>query len=74
MPVMDGLTAIRIIRGRERPTGRRTPIVVVSANVSRPEIAAARAAGADAVLGKPIGAASLLQTLSSVLDADAEAA
>ncbi|MBU1384190.1 MAG: response regulator [Alphaproteobacteria bacterium] len=68
MPVMDGLSAIRAIRTREGGLGRRTPIVVVSANVSRPEIVAALTAGADQVLGKPIGAAALIESIMKVLE------
>jgi signal transduction histidine kinase/CheY-like chemotaxis protein len=71
MPVMDGLTAMRIIRA-EHPCP--PPMIVVSANVSRPEVAEARAAGAVEVLGKPVGAAVLLQTVGAVLQAAAEQA
>jgi CheY-like chemotaxis protein len=49
-------------------------MIVVSANVSRPEVAEARAAGAVEVLGKPVGAAVLLQTVGAVLQAAAEQA
>ncbi|HAF79447.1 MAG TPA: hypothetical protein DCG66_00340, partial [Brevundimonas sp.] len=71
MPVMDGLTAMRTIRA-EHPCP--PPMIVVSANVSRPEVAEARAAGAVEVLGKPVGAAVLLQTVGAVLQAAAEQA
>lgn len=74
MPVMDGVTAIRAIRKRENHEGRRTPIVVVSANVSRPEVKAAIKAGADQVLGKPIGAASLIESIMKALEGQEAAA
>jgi len=67
MPVMDGLSAIRAIRTHETATGGRTPILVVSANVSRPEVSAAIAAGADEVLAKPIQAVTLIQAMTRVL-------
>jgi signal transduction histidine kinase/ActR/RegA family two-component response regulator len=55
MPVMDGLEAIRTIRGEEASVGRpRLPIVVVSANVAPEHLAASSAAGADGHVGKPI--------------------
>ena len=55
MPVMDGLTAIKCIRGEEAASGRpRLPIVVVSANVAPEHLAASRVAGADGHVGKPI--------------------
>ncbi|RYF95652.1 MAG: response regulator [Caulobacteraceae bacterium] len=70
MPVMDGLAAIRMIRSEEP---RRTPVIVISANVSRPEVAAARLAGADLVLGKPVTPAALAAAVNSVFSVDADA-
>jgi signal transduction histidine kinase/FixJ family two-component response regulator len=64
MPVMDGLEATRRIRAWEIETGRgRTPILVVSANGLNEHVEAARAAGADDHLHKPISVAVLLTTL-----------
>ncbi len=70
MPVMDGLTAIRTIRAEET---RRTPVIVISANVSRPEVVAARLAGADLVLGKPVTPATLAAAINTLFAADAHA-
>ncbi|HZZ36196.1 MAG TPA: ATP-binding protein [Caulobacteraceae bacterium] len=65
MPVMDGLTAIRLIRAAEaRSAGPRLPIIVLSANASADDVAASSAAGADAHLGKPIQADALLTVLA----------
>jgi CheY-like chemotaxis protein/anti-sigma regulatory factor (Ser/Thr protein kinase) len=64
MPVMDGLEAIRIIRGTEASAGGpRLPIIVLSANTSEDDLAASEAAGADAHLGKPIRAEALLSAM-----------
>jgi signal transduction histidine kinase/ActR/RegA family two-component response regulator len=64
MPEMDGLTAIRAIRAREMVFGaRRTPIIVLSANVMREHIEASAAAGADGHLGKPFRAEELISTV-----------
>jgi len=64
MPVMDGLEAIRIIRGAEADSGaQRLPIIVLSANTSDDDLAASEAAGADAHLGKPIRAEALLSAM-----------
>ncbi|HRE18308.1 MAG TPA: CHASE domain-containing protein, partial [Rhodocyclaceae bacterium] len=52
MPVMDGLTATRIIRNTER--GRLLPIVAITAAATREDQEAASAAGMDAHLAKPI--------------------
>lgn len=55
MPVMDGLTAIREIRAIEHSgERRRTPILAVTANALAEHVAAARAAGADRHIAKPI--------------------
>ena len=55
MPVMDGLTAIREIRAFEVAGVRpRTPILAVTANALMEHVAAAREAGADLHIAKPI--------------------
>jgi len=65
MPVMDGLTAVREIRKRE-PTGRRIPIIMLTANALPEHVAATAAAGADLHLHKPITAASLFAAITQV--------
>ncbi|MDR3514131.1 MAG: ATP-binding protein [Caulobacteraceae bacterium] len=75
MPEMDGLTAIRMIRARESGEGtRRTPIVVLSANVMRDHIEASAAAGADGHLGKPFRAEELISTVVRAAQAESRAA
>lgn len=53
MPVMDGLTATRLIR-ESRGVNLETPIVVLSASARNEDHEAGMAAGADAYLNKPI--------------------
>jgi CheY-like chemotaxis protein len=61
MPVMDGLTATRLIREREAAQGLEPmPILCLTANALPDHIEASRAAGADAHLTKPIAAAALI--------------
>lgn len=68
MPVMDGLTAIRILRAAEAAHGQsRTPIIVLSANTSPEDRAATSAAGADGHLAKPIRATTLFAALDAVM-------
>ena len=68
MPVMDGFTAIALIRAHERETGAgHTPIIVVSANVQEQHLAASAKAGADSHLAKPILAPTLLAALEDAL-------
>lgn len=69
MPGMDGLAATRAIRALEAVQGApRTPIVMLSANAMSEHLAQSTTAGADAHLGKPITAASLLAQIQATLD------
>jgi len=70
MPVMDGLTAIGEIRGREAALGApRTRVYALTANAMPEHAAASKAAGADGHLTKPITA----DALFAAVDAAAEA-
>ncbi|WP_430822788.1 response regulator [Brevundimonas intermedia] len=69
MPVMDGLTAMRAIRAEH---ANPPPIIVISANVSRPEIIEARLAGAAEVLGKPVSALGLLRAIATTIPQPAD--
>jgi PAS domain S-box-containing protein len=69
MPVMDGLTATRVIRAMEaeRAANAHTPVIMLSANAMVEHRDQAREAGADSHVPKPITAASLLAGIQSVL-------
>ncbi|MDH4385114.1 MAG: ATP-binding protein [Caulobacter sp.] len=68
MPEMDGLTATRRLRERERQTGsRRTPVIMLTANALDEHVRSSLQAGADAHLSKPVRADRLLMTLSEVM-------
>jgi CheY-like chemotaxis protein len=54
MPVMDGLTATREIRRMQAGTGRRTPILALTANVQADQVARCLDWGMDGHLAKPI--------------------
>ncbi len=70
MPVMDGPTATRAIRERERQTGRpRTPIIALTANAMSHHVADYLAAGMDDHVAKPIEAGRLFQALQSAIEA-----
>lgn len=62
MPVMDGLTATRLIR--EGGVNADTPIVVLSASARNEDHEAGLAAGADAYLNKPIDFRSLASLMT----------
>ncbi len=69
MPVMDGLAATRAVRANE-PSGRRTPIIMLSANAMAHHRQEALAAGADLHVAKPITAAALLDGIGQVTGPD----
>ena len=70
MPVMDGLTATRLIREREREKGgRRTPILALTANAMPEHAQASADAGADGHLSKPIAAAKLVEAIRFAFEA-----
>ena len=54
MPVMDGLTATREIRRMQAGTGRRTPILALTANVQADQVVRCLDAGMDGHLAKPL--------------------
>lgn len=67
MPVMDGLTATRRIRG-EAGANRNTPIVILSASARPEDLEHGWAAGADSYVVKPVDFARLSEVLSQAGD------
>ncbi len=63
MPEMDGYTATRALRARER-NGRRTRVVALTANVFEEDRRRAYEAGMDAWLAKPFRRGDLLRALT----------
>ena len=53
MPIMDGLTATRLIRDEKNPN-HATPVVIISASARSEDHEAGSQAGADAYVDKPI--------------------
>ncbi|WP_235075811.1 ATP-binding protein [Asticcacaulis sp. AC460] len=66
MPRMGGLEATRIYRANEAP-GRRLPIVALTADAMKDQIAACHAAGMDAHIAKPIVMDTLIETVTRLL-------
>jgi len=68
MPILDGLGAIRMIRAHEAATGAvRTPVFMLSANATPEHVEAARAAGADDHVAKPITPQRLVEAVQKAL-------
>ncbi|MBL0163403.1 MAG: response regulator [Xanthomonadales bacterium] len=63
LPGIDGLQLTRLVRERERETGRHVPIIAITARATGDEEAQATAAGMDGFLRKPIKAAVLEATM-----------
>jgi CheY-like chemotaxis protein len=75
MPGMDGLAAARAMRARERATNApRSVILAVTADVMPETEAAAKAAGIDAVITKPMTPDALRRALAELTRAAAKTA
>jgi signal transduction histidine kinase/ActR/RegA family two-component response regulator len=65
MPVMDGLTATRLIREREAAAGvPPVLLIMLTANAMEEHVKAAKAVGADLHIAKPVRPAQLLEALA----------
>jgi len=63
MPVVDGYTATRKIRQHEEGTGRKIPIIAITANAAEQDRKACLEAGMDDFLTKPISNQDLTTTI-----------
>lgn len=64
MPVMDGLTATKKIRELRRKDARNVPIIAMTANVFNEDVMAAREAGMNEHIAKPLDFDKLIHTLA----------
>ncbi|HKF52101.1 MAG TPA: ATP-binding protein [Candidatus Acidoferrales bacterium] len=63
MPNVDGLEAIRIIRGKEKLSGEHLPIISVTAHVMKGDRETCLAAGADSYIAKPLHSTELFRAI-----------
>ena len=64
MPVMDGLTATKKIRKLKRKDARTVPVIAMTANVFNEDIIAAKEAGMNEHIAKPLDFDKLIHTLA----------
>jgi len=67
MPIMDGFEATAAIRERERPAGKHTPIIAMTAHALKGYEERCLSAGMDGYVSKPIRTAELVATIERVL-------
>ena len=67
MPVMDGYTAARAIRGLPREDAAAVPILAMTADAFAEDISAAKAAGMDGHLAKPLDGITLKREIAKYL-------
>jgi CheY-like chemotaxis protein len=68
MPVMDGLTAIRILRESEALTGEHMPVFALTAHAIKGDRENCLEAGFDGYIAKPIRRADLLEAIETLED------
>jgi two-component system sensor histidine kinase RpfC len=66
MPDVSGLDLLRQLRVMEAGSSRRTPVLILSADVTTESIRACEQAGARAFLSKPVSTTRLLDTLADI--------
>ncbi|MFC3549539.1 ATP-binding protein [Lysobacter cavernae] len=66
MPDVSGLDLLKQLRVMEAGGGRRTPVLILSADVTPESIQACQQAGARAFLAKPVSTVRLLDTLAEI--------
>jgi signal transduction histidine kinase/DNA-binding response OmpR family regulator len=71
MPKLDGFQATALIREREQPLGRHTPIWAMTAHAMSGDRERCLAAGMDGYIAKPIRASDLIMTVENIMPAEA---
>ena len=72
MPIMSGFDATRAIRAREAASGKRTPIVAMTANAMAGDREKCLESGMDAYIAKPLNITELFDTIEKLLAVPAE--
>ena len=67
MPRLDGISATRIIREKEKATGKHIPIVAMTAHAFPEDKERCLAAGMDAYLAKPLDISKDMKVIMELL-------
>ena len=67
MPVMDGYAATRAIRALDDESRSQIPIIAMTANAFAEDVAAAKDAGMNGHISKPLNVPNMVQTITEVL-------
>ena len=67
MPVMNGYEATKTIRGLDNPALANLPIIAMTANAFAEDIRAAKEAGMDGHIAKPIDVDKMMVELTKIL-------
>ena len=67
MPELDGFEVAAAVRGREKGTGRRLPLVALTAHAMQGDRERCLAAGMDGYVTKPIQMTHLTRVMAEVL-------
>jgi len=67
MPVMDGLTASKTIRGLDRPDAKNIPIIAMTANAFKEDAQKCFDAGMNAHLAKPLDMERVKATITELV-------
>jgi len=68
MPDLDGFAATKMIREKEKDSGKHTPIIMLTASAMAEDREESIESGADEFITKPIDQAKLMKTLYKYLD------
>jgi len=72
MPGMDGLTATKSIREREKQTGLHLPIIAMTAHAMKGDQELCLAAGMDGYISKPVSGKRIEEAIASLLISEPE--